>query len=256
MYPYDIIPGIGLYEIFYALALICALFVLRILCDKLGFKARLYNFSLFCAVFAIAVGYVSSILFQSWYDYMETGTFRLGTGMTFYGGIIGGILGFLLMYFAVGGRIFKTREHIRALRTMCDIASCCVCAAHAVGRFGCLFAGCCHGKVTDAWYGVYCPELGVKVVPTQLFEALFLIALSALLLYRTMHGKGAVSQYLIAYGVWRFFIEYARADDRGASPIPWLTPSQLTAIVFALAGVAFIVFDAAKKSEKKAGGEA
>ena len=85
---------------------------------------------------------------------------------------------------------------------------------------------------------------------------MFLIALSALLLYRTMHGKGAVSQYLIAYGVWRFFIEYARADDRGASPIPWLTPSQLTAIVFALAGVAFIVFDAAKKSEKKAGGEA
>ncbi|MBR5823405.1 MAG: prolipoprotein diacylglyceryl transferase, partial [Paludibacteraceae bacterium] len=26
--------------------------------------------------------------------------------------------------------------------------------AHAIGRIGCLFAGCCHGQATKAWYGI------------------------------------------------------------------------------------------------------
>ena len=46
--------------------------------------------------------------------------------------------------------------------------------------------------------------------------------------------------YLIAYGVWRFLIEFARDDDRGASGIDSLSPSQLTAIFMVLAGIAFI----------------
>ena len=105
--------------------------------------------------------------------------------------------------------------------------------------------------MTDAWYGIYHPNLGAKVVPTQLFEALFLILLSVIILYRVLHHKSAAAQYLIAYGVWRFFIEYLRADDRGSSPIPWLTPSQLTAVVFALGGAAFIVWDMVSAKKRK-----
>ena len=90
MYPYDIIPGIGLYEIFYALALCAAIIVLRIMCDKLRFEPAVYNLALGSAIAAIAVGYCASVLTQSLYDYIETGTFRLGSGMTFYGGLIGG----------------------------------------------------------------------------------------------------------------------------------------------------------------------
>ena len=44
-----------------------------------------------------------------------------------------------------------------------------------------------------------------------------------------------------AYGVWRFFIEYFRADDRGQTIVPFLSPSQLVAIVMVLLGVAYLV---------------
>ena len=44
--------------------------------------------------------------------------------------------------------------------------------------------------------------------------------------------------YLIAYGVFRFLIEYARGDDRG-SFIPGLTPSQFWAIIMILMGISF-----------------
>ena len=45
---------------------------------------------------------------------------------------------------------------------------------------------------------------------------------------------------LIVYGIWRFFIAFECADDRGASGIDALSPSQLTAIFLILAGIELI----------------
>ncbi|MBQ2431188.1 MAG: prolipoprotein diacylglyceryl transferase, partial [Campylobacter sp.] len=47
--------------------------------------------------------------------------------------------------------------------------------------------------------------------------------------------------YLIAYGVWRFFIEFARGDYRG-SFIPGLSPSQFWSIILVILGVAYLLF--------------
>ena len=47
--------------------------------------------------------------------------------------------------------------------------------------------------------------------------------------------------YLIAYGAWRMFIEFFRADDRGAVVLG-LYPSQWQSIVFIVLGIALIVF--------------
>lgn len=49
------------------------------------------------------------------------------------------------------------------------------------------------------------------------------------------------SIYLMAYGVFRFAIEYVRDDYRGASGVAFLTPSQLTAVLLAIFGAALIV---------------
>ena len=77
-----------------------------------------------------------------------------------------------------------------------------------------------------------------KYVPIQLFEAIFLFLLCALLIIMTLERKKHVfSTYIVVYGVWRFFIEYVRADYRGSSFISFLTPSQVAAIGFILAGV-------------------
>ena len=79
-------------------------------------------------------------------------------------------------------------------------------------------------------------------IPIQLFESLFLFVLFGALLFLTVKMKFeyTASVYSICYGVWRFFIEFARDDDRGASGIKFLSPSQLTAIVMVLLSIAFI----------------
>ena len=50
--------------------------------------------------------------------------------------------------------------------------------------------------------------------------------------YHAFHvGRGAEN------GVWRFLIEYARADDRGETIVSFLSPSQLIAAVLLIAAV-------------------
>ena len=43
------------------------------------------------------------------------------------------------------------------------------------------------------------------------------------------------------YGVWRFFIEYARGDYRGETFVSFLTPSQLIAVLLIVIGTAHLM---------------
>ena len=125
----------------------------------------------------------------------------------------------------------------------------CVCIAHALGRIGCLFAGCCHGKVYAEKRAFTLPLLTISAsgnllkteytVPVQLYEACFLFALGAFLICRVLRKKTyGLPLYLALYGAWRFFIEYARADDRGATIVSFLSPSQLVALILIAAAAA------------------
>ncbi len=253
MYPYDIIPGVDLYSVCFALALIASLLALRFIGDRTSLDAKVYNLSLGAGVAAMAGGYAASVVVQSLYDYIKTGVFRLGTGMTFYAGLLGGILVFIAVYFAAGARTCGEENlHIKQFPLLYNIAGCCVPLSHAIGRIGCLCAGCCYGGRTDAWYGVYNAVLGYKTVPIQLFEALFLFALFALNTFRVIKGRrDAHLYYLFAYGAWRFFIEYFRDDDRGATFISWLTPSQLSALLFIVLGFVMLAFYIKGKNGKE-----
>ena len=115
MYPYDLLPGIDLYTIALALAIISALVVFRIFADRAKIVARLQNLCIISAAVAIIFGYLSAVFFQALYNIEKYGEFRIDsqTGATFYGGLIGGAAVFLLIYFVVGSRIFEeSREHI------------------------------------------------------------------------------------------------------------------------------------------------
>jgi phosphatidylglycerol:prolipoprotein diacylglycerol transferase len=255
MYPKDILPGIDLYLIMLCVASVSAIFTYRILADKRGLGARLQNLCLFGAVAAILVGYYSAVLFQAIYNIPKYG-FQItrSTGATFYGGLIGGAAFFLAIYFISGKFLFpESGEHKRDFWTVANIGAPCIAIAHGFGRIGCLMAGCCHGKETDAWYGIYMSAVGKRVVPIQLFEAIILFALFAFFAYRALKGKNYnLSLYMAAYGVWRFFIEYARDDYRGYTFIPFLTPSQLTAIIMIAGAVGVFLLERffVKKTER------
>jgi phosphatidylglycerol:prolipoprotein diacylglycerol transferase len=250
MYPYDLLPGIDLYTIALALAIVSALVVFRIFADRIKIVDKLQNLCIISAAAAIIFGYFSAVFFQALYNIEKYGEFCLDsqTGATFYGGLVGGAAIFLLIYFVGGSRIFKeSREHIKSFFSIADIAAISIAVAHALGRLGCLMAGCCHGKITDKWFGIYMPALDTKVVPIPLFEAIFLFMIGGFFAFMLLHKKrGTLAYYMMFYGAWRFFIEYARDDYRGTTIVSFLTPSQLIAILMVIGGA--VLFFVQKRS--------
>lgn len=266
MYPYLIVDlgknlQLGLYDICLMVAILTCLVLYRVFADRQKFKARVQNFALIVALFAIGGGYYAAALVQTFYNWNAALAANpeakfmdfWGTGATFYGGLVGGVLIFLVLYFGIGALLFKEKENIHHFFPIATIAGAVIPLAHGIGRMGCFFAGCCHGKVCEApqWYTVTFYTLytdgSVKefyAVPVQLLEAIFLFALAAVLLYRLIKGKHYnLPIYVITYGVWRFFAEYLRADARGQGIIPFLSPSQQTALLLIALGVGTIFIE-------------
>jgi phosphatidylglycerol:prolipoprotein diacylglycerol transferase len=86
----------------------------------------------------------------------------------------------------------------------------------AIGRFGCLTAGCCGGLPCDRWFCIAGPD-GVSRYPTQVFEMFFQVGIGVLFIFlirrRLWFGR-LFSFYLIAYGVFRFLTEFLRATPK------------------------------------------
>ena len=122
-----------------------------------------------------------------------------------------------------------------------SLVPCCVLVAHAFGRLGCFFAGCCYGKETDSPLGVQFPHLPNPVHPTQLYEAafLFVIFIVMLILLFRYNFRHNMSVYLISYGIFRFLIEFVRGDHRGEL-VAAISPSQFWSIPMVLLGVGLI----------------
>ncbi len=244
MYPYEIVFGLGLYEIMLMLGFFGALIYFRIFADRAGFGAKLQNLVLLCAVCGLVFGYGFAVLTQAVYNALESGRFEIAndTGATFYGGLVGGAGTFIAIYFAAGHFRLKPREAVVNFPHLTEIAAGSIALAHGFGRLGCLFAGCCHGSETDAWYGIYHYYVDAKVVPVQLFEAIFLFALCGVLTWRLIKGwRNNLAVYLMAYAVWRFAAEYLRADDRGATVVTFLSPSQLVAVLLFALGTGLLI---------------
>ena len=240
MYPYDIIFGMDLYSILMSVGVIVCMIFIRLQADWRGLKAKLQNLILFNTIAAVVLGYGFAVLFQAFYNYMAKGTFEIvqNTGATFYGGLIGGTAMFIVIFFAVGHFLYRDGYHARSFRTVSDLAPAAITVAHGFGRLGCLMAGCCYGAKCDDWYCIEMVQLGYKVVPVQLFEALFLFALSGLLLFMFKKGKKyEMPIYMMAYACWRFVAELMRNDYRGATVVDFLTPSQFISVLLLAGGL-------------------
>lgn len=144
--------------------------------------------------------------------FIRQGDFRfLGSGIVFYGGLVGGILGAVL-----GIRIAKCK--------LCDAEYAIVPfipLGHAVGRIGCVMAGCCHGFEYTGPFALYYPNAVTGIpanqgyFPVQPLEALLNVVICVLLLYlgkRTKRTLGLLSWYLTFYSITRFFLEMLRGD--------------------------------------------
>lgn len=248
MHPFLFGGKISSYSVMMVIGILSAVILFRVLSDYKKTPSKIYDYYSTAAVVSIAVGLVSAFLFQAIYHWIETwvkygienAVFEL-SGLTFMGGLIGGAVTFIL--FAVCS---KTKEIRRAFFVEAEKAAPCIAIAHFFGRIGCFLAGCCYGIRNDK-FGVQFVGVPGKRLPTNLYEAIFLLVLFGVLLFFTLYKKPRgfnLITYCFAYAVFRFSIEFIRDDNRYA--VFALTPSQIQSIVLFLCGAGLTVFRALK----------
>ncbi len=148
-------------------------------------------------------------------EFVRTGEFLRPIqegGLVFYGAPMGGGLALL----------FATRVLELPLLKWADACIGGIPAAHAMGRLGCFFGGCCFGKASDVpWAVRYTHPIAPASIepilrhPTPLYEAALLLGLAwGLFLYRRWDlGSGKrLGAYLVAYAVIRSVVELTRGD--------------------------------------------
>jgi len=117
----------------------------------------------------------------------------------------------------------------------------------AIGRIGCLMAGCCHGRPhpwgvsyshAHASAGFAPAFVGVRLIPVQAIESLWLLLLVAAASGLIVMGRSPgepLLLYLMGYGAGRFVFEFSRGD--AARPyVLGFSEAQWTSVV--LMGVA------------------
>ncbi|MFH1645954.1 MAG: prolipoprotein diacylglyceryl transferase family protein [Candidatus Omnitrophota bacterium] len=108
----------------------------------------------------------------------------------------------------------------------------------AVGRIGCFLNKCCYGIGADLPWAVVFLRDGIPRHPTQIYSAilLFLIFLLVKINSKSLRVKRGASFFsvLMLYGLYRFFIEFLRADT---GPVfSFLKVSHMASIVIILVG--------------------
>jgi phosphatidylglycerol---prolipoprotein diacylglyceryl transferase len=161
----------------------------------------------------------------------------------FYGGLIAAVVVAL-------GYLWR---HRMPMWTVTDVFAPGIALGHVIGRFGCLFAGCCFGRPTTVpWAITFHSEfahqnvgtpLGVPLHPTQLYEAGAELLILGLLLVFERKGRPYPGRtfwtYILLYGISRFIIEIYRGDPRGM--VGALSTSQFVSMLIVPLAVVMLV---------------
>jgi phosphatidylglycerol:prolipoprotein diacylglycerol transferase len=159
-----------------------------------------------------------------------------GTGLVFFGGLLGG---------AIGVALWAWRRGFLGW-AMVDLAAPAVLLGQAIGRVGCQLAGDGdYGSPSDLPWAMAYPEGTVPtteaVHPTPVYET-FALGLGALVLWhlRDRLRPGVLGGlYLIVAGGERFLVEFIRRNEAVLGP---LTLAQLIGLAMVVAGTALIAW--------------
>ena len=128
-----------------------------------------------------------------------------------------------------------------------DIAAIYMALAHAIGRLGCLWAGCCFGcqafnKLPTSWLAVQYhghtagAPTGILLHPAQLYSTISFLCLGALLYFVYTSSNVPLKKpgtivllYLIGTSLERFMLDFVR-DDRIMGVLPLFSVHQWIAL--------------------------
>lgn len=192
------------------------------------YKAHILFWGIFLSAWIGAKAFFILSYPKDFGSYYLEASFWTGGGFVFYGGFLVALL--FIGIFKLFDRSFKAQDLWPMLPALA--------IGHGIGRIGCLLAGCCFGKPTNLFWGIYLHDHYRH--PTQIIEAGVLIALGIYLLKSKASKILLIGLYLLSYGTLRLGIEALRGDEiRGQ----WgaLTPSQWISLAMIFSGL-MVVF--------------
>lgn len=209
-------------------------------------RQQMWNLGVYIALAALLGGKLLLLVFD-WRYYTanpaEIFSLRsLQAGGVYFGGIA----------FGVAMAYFYARRYQLGFARVADVFAPGVALGTAIGRVGCFSAGCCWGKPTDVpWAVTFTDPYSARIVgvplhtplhPTQLYEAVVLLGIFALLLWlwRQPRFAGQVfAAFLLLYGAARFGLEFFRGDPRGSVLGGSLSMPQVLSIAVCVIAVLF-----------------
>lgn len=191
----------------------------------------------FAALLGGLVGARVDFLIQNWDEVSDDllGNLFSGSGLVWFGGVIGGAAAVLLWA--------RWRGYLRL--ELLDVFAPAGALGYAIGRVGCQLSG--DGDYGEPWDGPWAmayPEgtvaTDVPVHPTPVYETLAM-GLVALLLWRLRDRfrPGALfALFLVLHGIERFLVEFIRRND---AVLAGLTLAQLISVAMVAAGTVLLV---------------
>jgi phosphatidylglycerol:prolipoprotein diacylglycerol transferase len=162
--------------------------------------------------------------------YANAGSFWLGGGFVFYGGLVGGFSYLLFEVFFLKSIRFKQLGLIVPALAI----------SHGIGRIGCFLTGCCYGTHCDLPWAI--KMHGHFRHPVQLYESisLFLLAfISMKSIKNTQKPLNSVFIYAFGYGLIRFSLEFFRGDKVRGIHFWNLSTSQLVSVAIVMSAIIF-----------------
>jgi phosphatidylglycerol:prolipoprotein diacylglycerol transferase len=233
------------YGVLLAVAVLVALWTIKIRAEGAGLDAaRIVDFGLWLVIWAL-LGAKILLVVVEWKRYLGDPSQLLGlvrAGGVFLGGFLAAV---------VAAVVLLRRYGLEALPTF-DVLAPSLALGQAIGRLGCLLAGCCWGRECDLpWAVTYTDPVAAANVGTPLHVALhpfpayasifnFSVFLFLGWLYSRRLAPGRVfASYLVLYGAGRFLLELTRGDEvRGLYFNGLVSTSQLIAMALIAIGLA------------------
>lgn len=233
----------------YGLCMMIGIFLCSFMAIK---RAKAYNITFEDMIILIAVTVGSALLCgsglyiavtytpQQIWEYIRNFDFSFiaNGGIVFYGGLIGGLIGAIICIKCLKLDIGNLEKSIVPYIPI----------GHAIGRVGCLMAGCCYGFE----YNGFCAVTNNLVpgdstfFPIQGVEALLNILVGfILLIYAKKERKkySILALYLAMYSVIRFTLEFFRGDTIRGAYLVFSTSQWISIFLFLLCLIsAFLYF--------------
>ncbi|MBI4490572.1 MAG: prolipoprotein diacylglyceryl transferase [Deltaproteobacteria bacterium] len=239
---YPVLFHIGPFTIYslgvlWALAAVCAGWVVRLELKRYRFNPELASSMVFAAAAGGLVGARGLLILEEWSNFIRAPWDFIfgGAGFSWYGGFFGGAL----------AATWVVRRHGIPWLKAADISAPALALGYGIGRIGCFLAGdATWGKVTDVSWAMAFPNAifgwvdpltgvpyspGVKVHPTQLYELIQSLVVFSILwpLRNRGYQDGTIFWlYLILAGSMRFAVEFLRANPviaLGMTEYQWIS---------------------------------